>query len=46
MRKLWQKAAVERALKEIDNGATPVDHDRIVAWIESWDTESELPRPR
>lgn len=43
---LWHEAAIERAVSDAANGAIPVEHDRVVRWIESWDTENELPRPR
>jgi predicted transcriptional regulator len=42
---LWQDAAIKRTLEDIAAGARSVDHDRVVAWIESWDTENELRRP-
>ncbi len=42
----WQIAAIEEAVREIDAGAVPVDHARVVAWIESWGSDDELPCPR
>ena len=42
----WQIAAIEEAVREADEGAVPVEHARVVAWLESWGTENELPRPR
>ena len=42
---VWQEAEIQRGLDDVARGAVPVDHDRVVAWIESWDTEDEIPRP-
>lgn len=42
----WQVAAIREAVEEADAGAVPVDHARVVAWLESWGTGDELPRPR
>jgi predicted transcriptional regulator len=42
---VWQEAEIQRGLNAVNNGAVPVDHDRVVKWLESWDTENELPRP-
>lgn len=42
----WQIAAVEAAVREADAGVVPVEHARVVAWMESWGTDNELPRPR
>ena len=42
----WHVAAIEEAVREVDGGAVGVEHARVVAWMESWGTENELPRPR
>ena len=42
----WQIAAIEEAVREADSGAVPVEHARVVAWMESWGTDNELPRPQ
>lgn len=36
---------IERGIADADAGRT-VDHDAVVAWVESWGTEDELPRPK
>jgi predicted transcriptional regulator len=39
-------AETEDAIKEVDAGAPMIDNERVMAWIASWGTENELPRPR
>src|SRR5580700_203011 len=41
----WQVAHIEEALDEARSGAPGVLHEDVVRWVESWDTERELPRP-
>ncbi|HTO85002.1 MAG TPA: ribbon-helix-helix protein, CopG family [Methylomirabilota bacterium] len=41
----WHAAEIERSLAEVRAGAEGVPHDRIVAWLESWGTDDELPPP-
>ncbi|HZO29125.1 MAG TPA: ribbon-helix-helix protein, CopG family [Chloroflexota bacterium] len=41
----WKAAAIAEAVKEADAGAPFVEHERVEAWVKSWDTENELPRP-
>jgi predicted transcriptional regulator len=38
-------AAVEEAIREADEGAPMVENERVMAWVASWGTENELPRP-
>jgi predicted transcriptional regulator len=42
----WQVAHIEEALAEARSGAAGVPHDDVVRWVESWDAEHELPRPK
>ncbi len=37
-------AAIEEGLRDIDEGDT-IPGDEIIAWMESWGTENELPPP-
>jgi predicted transcriptional regulator len=41
----WQIEGIEEAIRAADAGQPGVAHERIVAWVESWDTENELPKP-
>jgi len=42
----WQVAHINESLDEAKSGAPGVLHEDVVRWVESWDTEDELPRPR
>ena len=42
----WQVAHIKEALDEARSGAPGVLHEDVVRWVESWDTEQELPRPK
>ncbi len=42
----WQVTHIEEALAEARSGAPGVLHEDVVRWVESWDTEQELPRPK
>jgi predicted transcriptional regulator len=42
----WQVARIKEALDEARSGVPGVLHEDVVNWVESWDTEHELPRPR
>ena len=42
----WQVTHIEAALDEARSGAPGVRHEDVVRWVESWDTEHELPRPK
>jgi predicted transcriptional regulator len=44
-REEWQVAAVREALADLAAGEVPVEHARVVAWLDSWGTEHELPTP-
>ena len=41
----WQVAAIREAVEAADAGAPMVDHEDVVAWVRSWGTDNELPRP-
>jgi predicted transcriptional regulator len=43
----WQRherELTEQAIREVDAGLG-VHHDRVVAWVQSWGTSAEQPRP-
>ena len=42
----WQVAAISEAVEAADAGASPIGHAAVAAWLRSWGTEGELPRPR
>jgi RHH-type transcriptional regulator, rel operon repressor / antitoxin RelB len=42
----WQVEAIREAVEAADSGATPVEHATVAAWLRSWGSEDELPRPR
>lgn len=41
----WKIKAIQEALDEIESGAPLIEHERVVEWVKSWDTENELPPP-
>lgn len=42
----WQVARIKESLDEAKSGAPGVLHEDVTRWVESWDTERELPRPQ
>src|SRR5437588_419431 len=42
----WQVAHIKEALEEDESGAPGVPHQQVVAWMESWGTDHELPPPK
>jgi len=40
----WQLAAIAEGVRDADEGRL-VDHDQVVAWIDSWGTETPRPPP-
>ncbi|MBF0622539.1 MAG: CopG family ribbon-helix-helix protein [Magnetococcales bacterium] len=42
----WQVDAIKNAVEQANNGGPFVAHEDVAAWVESWDTENELPRPK
>lgn len=43
--KEWQIEGILAGIADADAGQL-IDHDCVVAWVDSWDTEHELPAPR
>jgi predicted transcriptional regulator len=42
----WQVARIKESFDEARSGAPGVLHEDVVRWVESWDSEHELPRPQ
>jgi predicted transcriptional regulator len=42
----WQIAAIEEALATSRAGEPTVSHEKVAAWLDSWGTAEEQPRPR
>jgi len=42
----WRQEVIREAVAEADAGAKMIPHEDVVAWIESWGTANELPRPQ
>jgi predicted transcriptional regulator len=42
----WQVARIKESLDGARLGAAGVPHGDVVSWVESWDSEHELPRPK
>ena len=40
----WQVAAIRQAIESADRGEF-IPHDQVTAWVNSWDTDNELPMP-
>lgn len=40
----WQVAGIKRAMGSLDRGEA-IAHESVKAWVESWGTEDELPKP-
>jgi RHH-type rel operon transcriptional repressor/antitoxin RelB len=41
----WQIEGIEEAIREDDSGLPGIPHEQVKAWVESWDTDEELPPP-
>ena len=41
----WQIAHIKAALAEDDRGGPGLPHEEVVAWMRSWGTGQEVPRP-
>ena len=41
----WQIEGIRKALQSLDEGRS-VAHDDVAAWVESWGTDHELPKPK
>lgn len=44
-RNAWQVARIGERLEEAKSGAPGVPHEEIEQWMDSWDTDHELPTP-
>lgn len=44
-RNAWQVAHVKEALEEAKSGNPGIPHDEMERWMDSWDTNDELPPP-
>lgn len=44
-RNAQQMAQIKQALDEAKSGTSGIPHEDIGRWIDSWDTDSELPPP-
>ena len=42
----WQVAAIREAVDAADAGTATIEHAAVAAWLRSWGTAEELPRPR
>jgi RHH-type transcriptional regulator, rel operon repressor / antitoxin RelB len=42
----WKAAAIADAIAASDAGEEPIEHERMVEWLNSWGTENELPPPQ
>lgn len=42
----WKVQAIQDAVARADAGGPWVEHERVDAWLGSWGTDEELPRPR
>jgi predicted transcriptional regulator len=40
----WQVAGIKAAIESADRGEL-VPHDQVKAWVNSWDSDNELPMP-
>jgi predicted transcriptional regulator len=40
----WHLAAIDEGMRAADEGRV-VAHEDVVAWVQSWDSPNELPRP-
>lgn len=41
----WQVARITASLEEAKSGRPGIPHQDVEQWVNSWDTEAELPRP-
>ena len=42
----WQIGHIKAALTEDEAGGPAVPHKEVMQWMQSWDTDRELPRPQ
>lgn len=41
----WQVAGIKEAIASVDRGEG-IPHEQVKQWVASWDSDSELPKPR
>jgi len=44
-RNAWQVARIKASLEDARLGLPGIPHERVEDWMDSWDTDQELPRP-
>jgi predicted transcriptional regulator len=44
-RNAWQIARINAAVDDARSGRPGIPHEQVEEWMDSWDTEHELPRP-
>ncbi len=44
-RNAWQVARIKAALEDAKSGGPGIPHERVEEWMDSLDTDHELPRP-
>ncbi len=45
-RNAWQVARITAALEDARSARPAIPHEQVEAWMASWDTDNELPRPK
>jgi predicted transcriptional regulator len=43
-RRAWKRQAIEEGMADVREGRL-IDGDAVMAWVESWGTQKELPEP-
>jgi predicted transcriptional regulator len=41
----WKYTSIAEAVNKADAGGPLIEHERVEAWVKSWGTDHELPRP-
>jgi predicted transcriptional regulator len=41
----WQVEKINEAVAKLDAGAPTIPHESVEAWVRSWGTDEELPKP-
>ena len=41
----WQVGKIEEAVAALDAGAPTIPHESVEAWVRSWGSDEELPKP-
>ena len=41
----WKYSAISEAVKKADAGGPFIEHERVEAWVKTWGTDHETPRP-